>query len=88
MASEPQIRVDEYHNGALFHQWDSITEAAKHHKVAYNLIKTLCATGNPLPIAEESITFDTPYDSPYHYEMSDGPSGQKKPLLVCDTTMK
>ena len=88
MASEPQIRVDEYHNGALFQQWDSITEAAKPHKVAYNLIKTLCATGTPLPIAEESITFDTPYDSIYSYEMRKLDNGKIVPELVIDRTKK
>lgn len=85
---EPLVPINEYRNGALTIEWDSVTDAAKAHRVSYALIKTLCATGNPLPDQSDSITFDTPYDSPYHYEMSDGPSGQKKPLLVCDTTMK
>lgn len=85
---EPQVRVNEYRNGKLYYQWDSVTDAAKHHKVAYALIKTLCATGNPLPNNNQSITFDTPYDSIYSYEMRKLENGKIVPELVIDRTKK
>ena len=83
---DPQVYVNEYHNGAFVRSWDGVSECARHHYVSYDTIKCLIATGKPLYWEDGmDITFDLPADSPYRYEMVEGSeSGRKVPVLVID----
>ncbi len=87
MGREPQVYVNEYHNGEFYKAWDGISECARAHSVSYDTIKCLIATGNPLYWEDEKdITFDLPYDSPFEYRMEYVyPSDARKtPVLIID----
>lgn len=82
---EPQVYVDEYHDGKFFRSWDGVSECARAHFVAYDTIKCLIATGKPLYWEDDvDITFDTPASSPYTYDMVDMGEGRKVPTLIID----
>lgn len=82
---EPQVYVNEYHNGAFVKSWDGVSECARAHFVSYDTIKCLIATGKALYWEDKvDITFDVPADSPYRYEMVDQGEGRKVPSLMID----
>lgn len=84
----PDVAINEYHNGNFFKQWDGIAECARSHAIGYDTLKCLIATGYPLYWQDAvTITFDTPADSPYRYEMVDDSNKNRKvPQLIVDVS--
>lgn len=82
----PDVPINEYHNGNFFKQWDGVSECARSHMIGYDILKCLVATGYPLYWQDSVvITFDTPADSPYRYEMVADPIKKRKlPQLIID----
>lgn len=85
----PDIPINEYHDDAFFKQWDGIAECARAHVIGYDTLKCLVATGYPLYWQDSiRITFDTPADSPYRYEMVyDSAKNRKIPQLIIDASV-
>ncbi len=82
----PDVPINEYHDGEFYRQWDGISECARAHSIGYDTLKCLVATGYPLYWEDDvNITFDTPADSPYRYEMVGNPTKSRKtPQLIID----
>lgn len=80
---DPQIRILEYKNGEYRKTWNGIAECARFYHVGFNLIKTLLATGSPLP-ADPSISFDLDTEVPYHFELFTDSKGRRRPVLVAE----
>lgn len=80
---DPQIRVLEYKNGVFNRSWNGVSECARYHHIGFNLLKTLLATGSPLP-EDPAISFDLDLECPYHFELYTDSNGRKKPRLVLE----
>lgn len=79
------LDINEYTNGEYTTTYSSLTEAAEAHKVSVNAIKNCLASGLPLNYRGcDSITFDTPYDSPYYYDFVPDEHGTLKPTLFIE----
>ena len=82
----PCVPICEYSDGAYVRTYEGIAECAKSWAISTETVKYLCATGNPLYKQQSpTITFDTPADSPYTYELvRDEANGKMKPVLIID----
>ena len=80
---DPQIRVLEYRNGVYTRDWNGVSECARHHHIGFRLLKTLLATGAPLP-TDPSTSFDLDPECPCHFELSKDDAGRRQPVLVLD----
>ena len=85
----PCVPICEYSDGAYIKTYEGIAECAKSWGISTETVKYLCATGNPLYKQQSPvITFDTPADGPYAYELvDDDKTGRKRPVLMIDVAM-
>lgn len=82
---EGGLDINEYVNGEYVVTHSSLSEAAEAHRVSVNAIKNCLASGLPLSYrGRDSITFDTPYDSPYYYEFIPDEKGNLKATLFIE----
>lgn len=80
---DPQIRVLEYRNGQYKKTWNGIAECARAYHVGFNLLKTLLASGSPLP-SDPAVSFDLDPEVPFHFELNADDKGRMKPILVAE----
>lgn len=79
------LDINEYVNGEYIQTYQSLVEAAAAHNVSPTAIKNCLASGLPLNYkGRASITFDTPYDSPYYYEFVPDENGELKATLFIE----
>lgn len=85
----PCVPICEYSDGAYIKTYEGIAECAKSWGISTETVKYLCATGNPLYKQQSPcITFDTPADSPYAYNLVfDESTGRSRPVLIIDVAM-